>query len=191
MKFSQLVDKSRSHREFRADERITPEAIHACIACANHCPAAMNLQTLKYKIITDDAEISRLLPLMRWASALEKKLPPSGHGPSALVVICHDNDIAPLRPIFNVDVGICAQTIMLAAAENGYGGCIIGSADTDTLAVTLELPKNLLPMLVLGLGVPEDKVVLTEVKGGNVGYYRDENNIHYVPKRSLDEIIIK
>ena len=32
--------------------------------------------------------------------------------------------------------------------------------------------------------------VLTDTAKG-VKYYRDENNVHYVPKRSLDEIIIK
>ena len=45
-------------------------------------------------------------------------------------------------------------------------------------------------MLLLGLGVPDEQVVLVDAKAGAVQYYRDENNVHYVPKRPLEELII-
>ena len=187
----ELVDKNRSHREFVSGASVPEERIREWIATANHCPAAMNLQALKYKIITDTDGIARLLPLTRWAASLEKKLPPDGHGPTAFVVMCHDTALAPIKPIFMIDVGICAQTIMLCAAEDGFGGCMIGSAASETVREALSLDENLLPVLILGLGVPEDQVVLVDAKNGEVKYYRDENNVHYVPKRGLDEIIIK
>ena len=186
----ELVDKSRSHREFKAGAEIADQTVRAWILNASHCPAAMNLQAIKYKILTQSEEIGELLPLTRWAASLDKKLPPEGHGPSAFVVMCHDTDIAPMKPIFMMDVGICAQTIMLSAAEEGFGGCIIGSGAPERLSEALGLPQNLVPVLVLGLGVPEDEVVLVE-SSGDTKYYRDENNIHYVPKRTLEEIIIK
>lgn len=28
-------------------------------------------------------------------------------------------------------------------------------------------------------------------EGENIAYYRDENDVHYVPKRKLEDIIIK
>lgn len=189
--FKDLVDKSRSHREFKAGADIPRELIEAWILNASHCPAAMNLQALKYKIISDREGVAELLPLTRWAASLDKKLPPEEHGPSAFIVMCHDMSIAPLKSIFMIDVGICAQTVMLSAAEAGFGGCIIGSASPETLKSVLGLPEALEPVLVLGLGVPEDEVVLTAAEGGNTKYYRDSANIHYVPKRPLDEIIIK
>ena len=189
--FKELVDKNRSHREFKAGAVIPRELIEEWILNASHCPAAMNLQALKYKIINDEEGVARLLPLTRWAASLDKKLPPEGHGPSAFIVMCHDTSIAPIKPIFMIDVGICAQTVMLSAAEAGFGGCIIGSASSDTLRSELGLPECLEPVLVLGLGVPEDEVVLTVADGGNTKYYRDSNNVHYVPKRPLEEIIIK
>lgn len=187
----ELVEKNRSHREFKAGADIPSELIEQWILNANRCPAAMNLQALKYKIITDKDRVAELLPLTRWAASLDKKLPPEGHGPTAFIVMCHDTSIAPLKPIFMIDVGICAQTIMLSAAEADLGGCIIGSASPDTLRSKLGLPDCLEPVLVLGLGVPEDKVVLTVADNGNTKYYRDAENIHYVPKRPLEEIIIK
>ena len=34
-------------------------------------------------------------------------------------------------------------------------------------------------------------IVLTDVgEDGNTAYYRDENDVHYVPKRSLEELLI-
>ncbi len=187
----ELVRNNRSHREFAADAEISRETLTEWISLANLCPAAMNLQTLKYKIVCDREGVSALMPLTRWASNLDVKLPPDGHEPSAFIVICHDGDIAPQKPIFMIDAGICAQTIMLAATEAGYGGCIIGSADPAEVKKLLSLPENLAPVILLGLGKTEDKVVLTEAQDGSVKYYRDGDNVHYVPKRPLEEIIIK
>ena len=126
----------------------------------------------------------------RWASSLEQKLPPVGREPSGFIVICHDLTVAEQKPIFLIDVGIVAQTMMLAATEMGFGGCIIGSGNPKALSELLNLPEHLIPVLVLGLGVPEETVILTEAQDGAVKYYRDENNTHYVPKRPLSELII-
>jgi hypothetical protein len=46
-------------------------------------------------------------------------------------------------------------------------------------------------LLVLALGRPREQVVLDEAgAGGSIRYWRDENKIHHVPKRPLDEIIV-
>ena len=190
-KFKQLVDNNRSHREFAPSCRIDHEMLVDWVSNANHCPAAMNLQTLKYVIIDREDEVERTLAITRWAASLGKKLPPDGHGPSAFIAICHDNDVAPFRPVFMIDAGICAQTIMLSATEDGFGGCMIGSAAPEKISEVLGLSQNIQPLLLLALGRPEEKVVLTVAQNGNVTYYRDEQNVHYVPKREINEIIIK
>lgn len=186
-----LVSGSRSKRSFKSGEAIPHDVLLELCDIARICPAAMNLQPLKYRLVEDADEVSALLGVTRWAAALEKKLPPEGQEPTAFIVICHDTKIAERKPIFSIDVGIAAQTIMLAAYERGFGGCIIGSGAEDKIAAVLSLPDSLPPVLVLGLGVPSEKVVLTEAKNGQVKYYRDKNDVHYVPKRSLEEIIIK
>lgn len=185
-----IVKLSRSRRSFRPNVEISREVLIELVDTARYCPAAMNLQVLKYRIVTDKDEIAAMLGITRWASSLSIKLPPENHEPSAFIVICHDTAITPIKPIFTIDVGICAQTIMLTAAEMKLGGCMIGSATSDAIRAALNIPSHLEPQLILGLGLPDDKIELTEATDGNVKYYRDENNVHYVPKRPLDEIII-
>ena len=187
----ELVEKSRSKRSFVSGEAIPRELLLDWVDTARKCPAARNLQPLKYKIISTPEECARIQPLTFWATSLQIKLPPRDKEPTAFIVICHDTDIAPEAPIFMIDVGIAAQTIMLRAAEDGFGGCMIGSARSETVYEALGLEKNLVPKLVLGLGRPDETVVLTDAENGNVSYYRDENNVHYAPKRKLEDIIIK
>ena len=191
MSFCDLVKESRSKRSFDTTKKITKKDLLSLCELAQNCPAAMNLQPLKYRLITSQEECAKIIAITRWASSLEKKLPPKGHEPSGFIVICHDLTVVEQKPIFMVDVGIAAQTMMLGATEMGFGGCIIGSGKSETLSELLNLPSHLVPVLVLGLGVPDETVVLTEAQNGAVKYFRDENDIHYVPKRPLSEIIIE
>ena len=186
----ELLKSSRSVRSFQAGEVIPTEVLRELVALTRLCPAAMNLQVLKYRLVSEPSECEALLKETRWASSISQKLPPAGQEPSGFIVMCHDTTIAPQKPIFSIDVGIAAQTMMLGACERGFGGCIIGSASEDRLSALLQLPEHLIPILVLGLGVPAETVVLTDAENGQVKYHRDENNVHYVPKRTLEELII-
>lgn len=187
----ELVEKTRSYRAFAADTEIDESVLLELVDNARKCPAAMNAQPLKYKIVTDKAERGELLSICRFATKLGIKLPPEGHEPSAYIVICHDESVAAQRPIFLYDVGIVTEAIMLGATERGLGGCIIGSAREEDMKRVLALPEGVVPKLILALGVPDEKVLLVDAKDGDTSYYRDEKGTHYAPKRTLDEVIIK
>ena len=46
-------------------------------------------------------------------------------------------------------------------------------------------------MLIVAIGRPDEKIVLTEIENGqSTKYYRDEQDVHYVPKRKLEDIVI-
>jgi len=53
-----------------------------------------------------------------------------------------------------------------------------------------EDPDHYKIIQVLALGKPAEEVVIDEVVDGDIKYWRDENEIHHVPKRSLQELII-
>ncbi|MBO5415267.1 MAG: nitroreductase family protein [Clostridia bacterium] len=188
---NEILKKCRSYRSFEGGVKIPEDMLLSFIENARIASATMNLQPLKYRIVTDDAEVAALLASTRWAAALDIKLPPEGHEPTAFIVVCHDTEITPAKPIFLKDVGICSEIIMLSAAEAGYGGCMIGSADVEKICSILGLAKNLEPQLVLALGKPDEEVILEDAEGGNVKYYRDRYGVHHAPKRTLDEIVIK
>ena len=115
--------------------------------------------------------------------------PAEGERPSAYIVILGDTEI---RKSFGCDHGIAAQSIMLGATERGLGGCMIGSIKRDALRETLEIPERYEIQLVLALGKPAETVVLEDVgPDGSIKYYRDEEDAHHVPKRSLDELILR
>lgn len=88
-------------------------------------------------------------------------------------------------------MGIVAQTMLLAAMEKGLGGCRIGNFGLEKVKEVLELLENLVLVLIVAFGKPDEKIVLAEIeKGQSIKYYRDENDVHYVPKRKLEDIII-
>jgi len=83
------------------------------------------------------------------------------------------------------------QNILLGAVEKGLGGCIIRSIQKPRLSAILQLPDHLEIIDVIALGKPVETVILTEVApDDDIRYYNDANGIHYVPKRSLDELIV-
>ena len=81
---------------------------------------------------------------------------------------------------------------MLGATERGLGGCMIGSIDRPKLRQVLDIPERYEILLILALGKPSETVVLEDVgPDGDIKYYRDDENVHYVPKRTLDELVLQ
>ena len=191
MTVAELMRKTRSYRAFKSGVTIPEKTLLSFIDNARLSAATMNLQPLKYRLVTDEDEKKALLAVTRWAARLGIKLPPKDHEPAAYIVICHDEGITPFKPIFMYDIGICSQTLMLAATEKGLGACIIGSAAEEDIKKVLGLSDNLLPKLIIALGKADEKVVLTEAEDGDTAYYRDENGTHYAPKRKLSEVIVR
>ena len=187
-----LVMKNRSYRGFDESFRFSREELLELVDLTRYTASSVNEQPLKYYIAFEKEEVEQILPLTMWARALkDTQLPHSGMGPSAFIIICQDMNISANTTRFQRDVGIAAQTILLAAVEKGLGGCMIGSFRKPELKILLGLSEGIEPNLVVALGKPAEKVILTEVGAdGSTAYYRDENDVHYVPKRRLEDIIL-
>ena len=186
-----LLRASRSYRSFDTSVTIPNSLLRDWIDHTRYCPSSINLQMLKFHIVNDKDTCSKVLSQTRWAAKLKDiSLPPKGHEPVAYIIICADKSVTEQAPNFAKDVGICAQTLMLAAAECDLGGCMVGSFSSEALSQALSLPEHLIPQLVLGFGKPDEEVrIVPPAEDGSVTYYRD-GNIHYVQKRDLNDLII-
>ncbi len=189
MSFKELVLKTRSYRRFDQTAPVSLDTLRDLVDLARQTASGANVQPLKYVLSADAADNARIFAHTRWAGYLtDWPGPAEGERPAAYIVILGDTA---LRQDFATDLGIAAQTIMLAATERGLGGCMIASLDRDPLREALGIPEALKILLVLALGKPAETVVLEPVgPGGNIRYYRDRDGIHHVPKRALEQIII-
>lgn len=186
----ELVTKSRTYRRFYEAEKIPEKDLMDLIDLARLTPSTANSQALKFKICNTPEENNAVFETLGWAGALpEWDGPKEGERPSAYIIILCDLFIGKNKLY---DDGITAQTIMLGAVEKGYGGCILANVRRSNLAESLHIDSSLYSIdLVLALGKPKEEVVIVPVKENeSTTYYRDENQIHYVPKRELKDILL-
>ena len=189
MNLKDLIFKTRSYRRFDESQPISQKTIESLIDLARLTPSGANRQPLKYVIFNTPEECERIFPYLAWAGYLtEWPGPEKGERPSGYIMILGDKSIT---ENFGVDHGIAAHTIMLGASEAGFGGCLIQSIKREELSSELRLPDKYEILLVLALGKPVENVIIEEIKGDDVKYWRDSSKIHHVPKRSLKELIIK
>jgi len=187
--FKNLVRKNRSYRRFDENKTIDRETLVTLVDYARMSPSGANKQALKY-FISYDAEMNdKIFPTLAWAGYLKEWPGPDiGERPSAYIVIVQDEG---RKMVSGIDHGIAAQTILLGAAELGLGGCMIGSIQRTKLREVLNIPENYEILLVIALGQPKETVVIDEIDlDGDIKYWRDENQVHHVPKFKLKDIII-
>jgi nitroreductase len=185
-----LILKNRSYRRFFQEYRIGDATLRRLVDLARLSASASNLQPLKYVLSSEPSTNEKIFPCLRWAAYL-KDWPGPGEGerPSAYIVILHDTHIS---QAVGADHGIAAQSILLGAAELGLGGCMVASINRMKLREVFRIPDTFEIPLVLALGKPKEQVSLETVgPSGDIRYWRDASGLHHVPKRSLDDIIIR
>jgi len=184
-----LILKNRTYRRFYQSERISAEQLREWVDLARNSASARNSQSLKYILSTDESFNVQIFELLGWAGYLTTwPGPEEGERPSAYIVLLNDTLIS---GNYFCDDGIAMQSILLGATEAGYGGCIIHSVNRSKLRQLLNLSEQYDILYVVALGKPKETVVLEEMQNGEIKYWRDENQIHHVPKRALDEIILE
>lgn len=191
--FKDLVRANRSYRGYDASYRFTREELVDFVDCARLAPSSVNAQPFRYYVAWEPEKVAQIQTLTKWARALpELELPHKGMCPTGFIIICQDLKIGESLARYQKDVGIVAQTMLLAAAERGLGGCMIGNFSAQKVREELALSEDLQPMLIVAFGKPAEKIVLTEIEeGADTNYYRDENDVHYVPKRKLADILLR
>jgi len=185
----ELVTKNRSYRRFHQEVPVERETLKELVELARLSASAANLQPLKYILCNEPEKNALIFSCLRWAGYIKDwRGPAEGEKPSAYIIIVGDTSIS---PGFLCDHGVAAQSIMLGAVEKGLGGCIIAAVQRTKLSKLLKIPQHFEILLVLALGKPKEKVVLETVgPDGDIKYWRDKDQVHHVPKRKLDDIIV-
>jgi nitroreductase len=191
MDLKKTISTTRTYRRFDEKQPLEPEILHRLVDLARLGGSSRNCQAWQYMVVTESRLREDIFPYLGWAGYLQDwKGPVEGERPSAyiLCLLNHDWLNVPDKLAY-FDLGISSQNLLLGAMEKNIGGCRIG-AFSQKLADLFKMPSHLTLELVIALGVPAEKVVVEQIDNNNTHYWRDEEDIHHVPKRKLDDIII-
>jgi nitroreductase len=184
-----VIKKCRSYRRFYEEVTISREDLMDMVDNARLSASARNAQSLKYYLSNNRETNELIFPSLSWAGYLKEWLGPAeGERPSAYIIMVNDTEIS---TNYFCDHGIAVQSILLTATEKGFGGCIIASANKEDLRSELGIPKQYEILLVVALGKPKEIVVIDPMNNaGDYKYWRDKDQVHHVPKRDINELII-
>ncbi len=184
----ELIKTNRTCRRFVEGVPVERQTLVDLVDLARLSASGGNVQPLRYILSAEPEKNALIFPHLVWAGYLtDWPGPAKGERPAGYIIILGDTETS---GNFWCDHGIAAQSMLLGAVEQGLAGCIIGSVE-EGLRPALNISARYEILLVLALGKPAEQVVIEQVEpGGNIEYWRDEDGVHHVPKRSLDELII-
>lgn len=189
MKIKELLNQNRSYRRFAQEPRLNLDDLRDLIDSVRLSPSARNDQPLKFILLESKEACDTIFPFTAWAGFLKDWPGPDvNERPTAYIIILADPE---LSKKYDKDVGIAAQSILVTAVEKGFGGCMLGAIKRDRIRDSFSINEKYDIPLVIALGKPAETVVVEDIKEHDTHYYRDKNDVHHVPKRTVDELILK
>ena len=185
----ELIKQNRSCRRFYEDYKIEAATLKDLVNLARLSASAANLQPLKYILSCSAEKNEQIFSCLAWAAYLKDwSGPKEGERPSAYIIILGDTNIT---KNFGCDHGIASQSILLGAREKGLAGCMLGAVKRKKLRNVLKIKERFKILLVIAMGKPKEEVMIETVgDDDNIKYWRDNDRVHHVPKRKLEDIIL-
>lgn len=191
MNINKLVTDTRTCRRFTGAP-IAKGTLLSLIELARISGSARNGQPWQYCIVNDPDDCAAIFPHLGWAGYLtDWKGPTAEERPSAYILcLLNHNRLNVAEKHAHFDLGIASQNILLGACEQNLLGCRIGSF-SPKICKDFHIPENLSLELIIALGEPQEKIVIEEARDSNdIKYWRDDQQVHHVPKRSLQDILV-
>lgn len=189
MDFFDLIKSRRTIRKFK-NESLSAEQLARYIDAARVAPSAANMQPLKYIAVASREMAEKVFPLVKWAGYLNGEYnPKDGEHPTAFIAVCADHSVR--QGGYEVDMGAAVENLILAALADGVGACWMGAIDYQKISELLKIPENLKLLCVVALGYPAETPEEVGVEDNSIKYYIGENENLQVPKRSLDDVLLK
>lgn len=196
--FKGLVERTRSYRRFDESARVGEDFLRGLVDVGRVCANGANRQQLRFRVVSEPSACDAVFGELAWAGYFKDWAGPKpGERPTGYVVIAAVREVPgkPAAPITEVDAGIAAQTMLLAAraASPSVGGCML-KAFTPKLIDVLGLdPEHFELKIVCAFGIPVEEVRLEPLEAspdGSIKYWRDAAGIHHVPKRALEDVLL-
>ncbi len=185
-----LIKSARTCRRFVQDEAVTMDTLERLIDLARLSASSANLQPLRYLLSNDPEVNAKIFSTVAWAGYLRDwPGPAEGERPPAYIVVLSDSKI--VKKV-NCDHGIAAQSVILGAREQGLSCCVISAIQQQGLRKELQIPQQYQIQLVIAIGKCAEIRQLDALgTDGDIRYWRDEDDVHHVPKRALKDVIVK
>ena len=164
METLEAIHTRRSVRAFTRD-RLPDELLERLLRAGAASASGGNVQAWGFVLVRNPARLAAL-----------RSLAPGIIGqPAAAIAICLDRERAGRlggdggEQLMWLDIGLATQNLLLAAHDLGFGACPIGSFHARGVAILIDLPPAVEPVLLLALGYPAVKLsppgrrALTEV----------------------------
>ena len=154
MDFLELAKNRYSERSF--DPRpIEREKLDRILEAGRVVPTACNYQPQRFYVLRSE----KALATLRQVTHFHYNAP-------LMILVCYDLDTvwkAPHDRMFRnynsgeQDASIAATTMMYEAEELGVHTIWIRGFDSQTVAEVFDLPENIIPVMMLGLGYPTER----------------------------------
>ncbi len=185
MNLKDLVIRNRSYRRFHQTPRPGHALLEELVAAARLTASGGNRQPIRYWLVSQPADCEAVFPHTHWAGLLKDWNPAAAEAPTAYILILASGGATP-----QVDAGIAMQTLLLAAVERGFGGCMLGAIDRPAIKAALGIPAGLDLLYAIALGKPAETCILEDSVEGKTAYYRTPDGVHHVPKLPVGTLVV-
>ena len=148
MDFLGLAKQRCTIRSF-ADKAVENDKLEYILEAGRVAPSACNKQPQRIIVVQETENIEKVQKAYKT------------FGSKCIMIICRDERDALVRPFDNkcsgdLDIGIVADHMMLAAREKGIGSVMVGLFDPRIIRREFNIPDYIEPTALLILGYPKE-----------------------------------
>ncbi len=186
MNVEEAIARRRSVRRYR-DVPLSERTLEDLLESARLAPSASNLQTWRFRVVTDTETRKELRSLAfnqrfveeapsvivccadlaafkdrlknTWQLITSGKVRPNLEMALRMARGSRDQELNEDRQIINaaINVAIAVEHIALRATELGLGTCWVRAFDAAGVAACLGLPRHVIPLALLPVGYPDEE----------------------------------
>jgi len=181
-----LFEKNRSYRGYKKDFVVKQDMLERIVNVNTKVASGKNQQALRFKLVTKGEDADFVLENIKLGGMLpELHLPYKGTEPEAFIIVC---GTVPENKILDIDLGISLQSMALKSTEMGLNALIICAFSKTNITEHFKLQYE--PLAILAVGKGAENIKLKPISSDESKAYFRENDVHYVPKLVLENILL-